>query len=120
MSESEFVRLVGEKVRLIRKTRGITQERLSELSGLSEKYLSDTERGIRNISLESLEKIMKALKVRPHELFLYADHAEADKQELIEQFVPLLADRDLHEIRFLLKVVQEFVDTFESSDKKSL
>lgn len=119
MSESEFVKLVGDKVRLIRKTRGMTQEKLSELSGLSEKYLSDTERGIRNISLESLEKIMKALKVKPHELFLYTNDHQADKQEMMEKFVPLLADRELHEIRFLLKIVQEFVDTFEQGEQKS-
>lgn len=116
---SEFVKLVGQKIRLVRKAQGITQERLSELSGLSEKYLSDIERGARNISLESLEKIMQALKIKPHDLFLYTDTnaMSADKNQLIEMFRPLLADRDVPEIKFLLKVVQEFVDTFENGDK---
>jgi transcriptional regulator with XRE-family HTH domain len=116
---SEFVKLVGEKIRLVRKAQGMTQERLSELSGLSEKYLSDTERGARNISLESLEKIMDALKIKPHELFLYADTdgITTDKYQLIEMFKPLLIERDILEIKFLLKIIQEFVDTFELREK---
>ncbi|MNW41906.1 anaerobic benzoate catabolism transcriptional regulator [compost metagenome] len=119
---SEFVKLVGEKIRLVRKAQGITQEKLSELSGLSEKYLSDTERGARNISLESLEKIMQALKLKPHELFLYedTDTINEDKHQLIEMFHPLLVDRDIQEIRFLLKIVQEFVDTFEKGDSRRI
>lgn len=119
---SDFVKMVGEKIRLVRKARGITQEKLSDLSGLSEKYLSDTERGVRNISLESLEKIMQALQIKPYELFLYADADEvnADKLQIIEMFRLLLVDRDIHEIRFLLKVAQEFVDTFEKSEKKPI
>ncbi|MEI2282449.1 helix-turn-helix domain-containing protein [Paenibacillus polysaccharolyticus] len=119
---SEFVKLVGEKIRLVRKAQGMTQEKLSELSGLSEKYLSDTERGARNISLESLEKIMEALKIRPHDLFLYADNNAmgTDKHQLIEMFRPLLMDRDVPEIKFLLKVVQEFVDTFENGEMRRI
>ncbi|GGG06966.1 helix-turn-helix domain-containing protein [Paenibacillus aceti] len=115
---SEFVKLVGENIRLVRKAQGITQEKLSEMSGLSEKYLSDTERGVRNISLESLEKIMQALKIKPYELFLFAGAEEAitDKQKLIEMFQPLLADRNVNEIQFLLRIAQDFVSTFEKSN----
>ncbi|MBE0340169.1 XRE family transcriptional regulator [Paenibacillus sp. 28ISP30-2] len=114
---SEFVKLVGEKIRIVRKARGITQEKLSEMSGLSEKYLSDTERGVRNISLESLEKIMQALKIEPYELFLYSDSdgVSKNKQQLIEMFHPLLIDRNTDEIQFLLKVAQEFINTFNKN-----
>lgn len=112
---SEFVKLVGEKIKLVRKARGLTQETLSEKSGLSEKYISDTERGTRNISLESLEKIMKALEIEPHELFIFSDleSVSEDKNRMIEMIHSLLFKRRPEEVYFLLRVAQEFENTFD-------
>ncbi|WP_235443290.1 helix-turn-helix domain-containing protein [Spiroplasma cantharicola] len=47
----------------------LTQEELSFSSELHRNYISDTERGKRNISLKSVEKIAKALNVEPIEFF---------------------------------------------------
>lgn len=59
----------GEKLRRIRKEKGITQEELSFRSSLNKNYLSDVERGSRNISIQSVEKIAKGLEISPAELF---------------------------------------------------
>jgi transcriptional regulator with XRE-family HTH domain len=59
---------LGNRVRELRKQRGWTQERLEEHSGLDRTYISDIERGVRNPSVKSLEKLAKALKVKPAEL----------------------------------------------------
>lgn len=47
----------------------MTQEELSFRSGLHRNYISDTERGTRNISLNAVEKIAEGLGVKPAELF---------------------------------------------------
>lgn len=59
---------LGRRVRELRKQRGWTQEKLEELSGLDRTYISDIERGVRNPSVKSLERLAKALKVRAAEL----------------------------------------------------
>jgi len=58
----------GKNVRIFRKQKNWTQEKLGEYTGLDRTYISDIERGIRNPSLKSLEKIAKALKVKVSEL----------------------------------------------------
>nr|WP_164117430.1 helix-turn-helix transcriptional regulator [Sphingorhabdus sp. Alg239-R122] len=56
-------KLVGRNVSRIRKERGLTQEQLSELSGLSQQYLSDLERGKRNPTIVTIHEIALALDV---------------------------------------------------------
>jgi transcriptional regulator with XRE-family HTH domain len=56
-------KLVGENCARIRKERALTQERLSELCGLSQQYLSDLERGKRNPTIVTLYEIAQALEV---------------------------------------------------------
>lgn len=60
----------GQKVKEIRKGRGLSQEELASKSGLHRTYISDIERGDRNVSIRNVEKIAKALKVKLSELFI--------------------------------------------------
>lgn len=48
---------------------GISQEELAFRSGLHRTYISDIERGIRNPSLENIEKLVKALEISISILF---------------------------------------------------
>lgn len=59
----------GGKIRNFRKEKGISQEELAFRSGLHRTYISDIERGARNVSLKNIEKIAKALGVKSQILF---------------------------------------------------
>ena len=59
----------GGKIRNLRKEKGISQEELAFRSGLHRTYISDIERGARNVSLKNIEKISKALGVKSQILF---------------------------------------------------
>lgn len=59
----------GNKVREIRKEKGISQEGLAGLADLDRTYIGGIERGIRNPSLKNIGKIAKALKVKVRALF---------------------------------------------------
>jgi transcriptional regulator with XRE-family HTH domain len=52
----------GSRIKQFRSAKGITQEKLAELSGLSRQYIGDVERGTRNISLMNIHKIANALE----------------------------------------------------------
>ena len=56
-------------MRRIRNERGFSQEKLASLSGLHRTYISAVERECRNISIENIEKIAKALNVEASVLF---------------------------------------------------
>jgi len=61
---SSHRRIVGQKIRAFRKQAGMSQEKLAERADLSYKYVGEVERGYVNISLDSLMRIAKALKIR--------------------------------------------------------
>jgi XRE family transcriptional regulator, regulator of sulfur utilization len=60
---------LGLRIRTLREQRGISQERLGLLSGLHRTYVGAIERGERNPSVLSLEKIANALNVTVKDLF---------------------------------------------------
>lgn len=63
----------GARIRTLRKLMGISQEALAEKADLHYVYIGSMERGERNITLQNLEKIAKALNVELYELFKFED-----------------------------------------------
>lgn len=54
---------VGNRIRYLRKQRGISQEKLALIAGIDRTYLAGIESGKRNATIISLEKIINALGV---------------------------------------------------------
>ncbi|MHB8303735.1 MAG: helix-turn-helix domain-containing protein [Acidobacteriaceae bacterium] len=59
----------GERVRELRKEKGLSQEALALACDLDRTYIGGVERGERNISLLNIQKIADALGVSARELF---------------------------------------------------
>lgn len=58
----------GEKVREERMKLGLSQEKLAALAGVHRTYIGMIERAERNITLENIERIAKALSRKPSDL----------------------------------------------------
>lgn len=56
-------KLVGQNVRRIRDKKGLTQEQFADLSGFSQQYISDLERGKRNPTIITVHELATALEV---------------------------------------------------------
>ncbi len=56
-----------------RNLKGYTQEKLSEISGISSDYLSEIERGKRTPSFKRIELIANALEIEAYKLFKQSD-----------------------------------------------
>jgi transcriptional regulator with XRE-family HTH domain len=68
MARTSTRQKLAKGVKHYRKEAGLSQEKLGFNSGLGRSYISGVERCERNPSLESLEKIAKALKVKVSDL----------------------------------------------------
>lgn len=114
----DFLRLVGSRVRTLRKVKGMTQEELAEKAGLQYSYIGGVERGERNISLETLEKIIEGLGITPFELFKIEeadiDSTLFDKKRKIEGINNLLIERDEKVITMIYRVIKDIVNIVDS------
>jgi len=61
--------LLGERVRFVRKRLSLSQEGLAERCGLHRTYIGGIERGERNVSLDNIYKIARALEIHVGEFF---------------------------------------------------
>ncbi len=60
---SDIAKTVGKRLRGYRTSNGLSQEKLAEKAGLHPTYIGQVERGEKNLTIESLEKITKALDI---------------------------------------------------------
>jgi transcriptional regulator with XRE-family HTH domain len=80
MERSDPKHFFGVSVKSWRSRLGISQEELAGRAGLHRTYVSDIERGTRNVSLESIDKIARALEVSVATLFSHSDTLALAKQ----------------------------------------
>ncbi len=65
--------MFGKRIRELRLQENISQEELGFRCQLSKNYISDVERGTRNVSLKAIEKLALGLKVPMYYLFRYSE-----------------------------------------------
>lgn len=58
----------AQNLRRLRQSLAISQEELADMSNLHRTYISSVERGIKNISIDNMEKLSIALNVKLVEL----------------------------------------------------
>lgn len=66
--EGELQRVVGQNLLAIRKRQDLSQEAFAELLGFHRTYVAAIERGEKNLSLRSLERLAELLGVSPLDL----------------------------------------------------
>tara|TARA_B110000967_G_scaffold193672_1_gene221455 strand:+ start:253 stop:471 length:219 start_codon:yes stop_codon:yes gene_type:complete len=67
-SKQKILITFGEKVREVRKSKGLSQEELAHMADLHRTYIGMIERAEKNITLLNIEKIAKALECKIKDL----------------------------------------------------
>ena len=70
--------IMAENLRFLRLAAHITQEELAELCDLHRTYISDIERCNRNVSIDNIEKIAKALHITASDLLKERDNVDGN------------------------------------------
>jgi XRE family aerobic/anaerobic benzoate catabolism transcriptional regulator len=100
-SQTDYLRLLGERVREMRARRGMTRKILARDSGVSERYLAQLECGQGNISILLLRQIAQALDTPLQALVLDGPEPPVDLVHTTE-FLRRLPAAELVEARRLL------------------
>ncbi len=103
----DTVEHIGQRIRQLRESRGMTQSQLQSRSRVSRSYLSRIESGQMTPSLGTLEKIAEALVVGLNRFFIPTSNGEALLEDpFIQGLRPYLRQLDLAQWQSILKRLQ--------------
>lgn len=108
MSFGEFMKnikkLLGERIKEIRKSKNLTQEQLAERIGIEIPSLSNIENGKNYPNSETIEKIANGLEMEVFELYIFEHLKELDSKKMLEEINNSLKD-DLKLLKTVYKMV---------------
>lgn len=100
-------KLLGNRIKSLRVQKGLSQDKLGELSGLNGKYLGEVERGTSNISIMNLSKLADVLEV-PFLSLLTINH-EMNREELAKELHQLIDTADDAQLKIIYRVIEAVV-----------
>lgn len=96
--------VVGNRIKGIRKVKGITQEQLAKRMGISVTYLSRIERGSSKINLNRISEICELLNVPMN--YILVGTAEKSKDYLVKEFNEVLQKCTPDRQRYILEIAK--------------
>ena len=86
---------IGESIRAYRKVKGLTQENIEQKCGISQSYLSQIEKDIKEPNLSTLKTLCDCIDI-PLPLLIFSaieeKDVDLDKRELLKELQPLFED----------------------------
>ena len=104
---SEIVKVLGQRIRNYRIAKGLSQEKLAELSGCHPTYIGQIERGEKNATIESIEKISNALNVSLSTLFEMIGTQEGEIRSIPLECYEFLLAKTREEQEHIYRVLLE-------------
>lgn len=100
---------IGKRIKIARIKGELTQEKLSEMAGVSPTHLSNIETGTTRVSLSTLVSIANALKVTSDDLL--CDNIVKAKVQIENDIALLLDDCDEYELRVIRDIAAATKET---------
>lgn len=103
----ELAKIVGQRIRNYRTNLGLSQEKLAELAGCHPTYIGQLERGEKNATLESIDKIASSLNLPLSQLFENLGGANGSERNLPLECYEFLLTKSREEQEQILKILIE-------------
>ena len=113
MAASEITLRFGASVRRLRHRLGLSQDALAERADLHRTYITGIECGARNVTLKSIEKLARALRVSTATLLLHASELSGEAPQANEGLSAsqrvdiLIVEDDKHDVDLALQAFQQ-------------
>ena len=104
---SSTTKAVGQRIRSYRAEKGLSQEKLAELSGCHPTYIGQVERGEKNATIECIERITTALGISLSKLFEKLGDQEREGKEIPLACYEFLLSKSKQEQEQLYKILFE-------------
>ena len=104
---SDIAKVIGQRIRNYRTTAGLSQEKLAELSGCHPTYIGQLERGEKNATIESIEKIVSALNISLSKLFELLGCQDAGGRNIPLECYEFLSTKTPDEQEHLFNILRE-------------
>ena len=111
---SEIAKSIGQRIRNYRTKQGLSQEKLAELSGCHPTYIGQLERGEKNATLESIEKIAAALNISLSKLFEKLGGQESEERDIPLECYEFVAAKSKEEQVQIYRILYE-MDKYKSN-----
>ena len=108
---SDIVKEFGRRVRNYRNKAGLSQEKLAELCGLHATYIGQVERGEKNCTLESADKISKGPGVPLEQLICKintVDYTETFPNEIYRE-VQYMGEENQRNILEIIQIISDMI-----------
>ena len=111
---SEIAKHIGNRIRNYRMQLGYSQERLAEISGCHPTDIGQVERGEKNPTLESIEKIASALRISMSKLFENLDVDDNNERNIPLECYEFMLTKSKAEQEQIYKIILE-MDKYKSN-----
>ena len=113
--------IIGDRVREERKRAGLTIERLAEKTGISTSFLAYIETKKKKASLETVEKLAKALRIPMSDLFKTISGPKKDfVYNASMGFAQLIRESNPNEIKSVLDIVKATLKGLSQAKNKKI
>ena len=103
----DLAKIVGQRIRNYRTQLGLSQEKLAELAGCHPTYIGQLERGEKNATLESIDKVASSLKISLSKLLENLGGETASERNLPLECYEFLLSKSREEQEKIMKILIE-------------
>lgn len=104
---------IGNRIRQIRHIQGVSQEELALAAGINRSFMGQLERGEKNATVKTIEKVCIVLGVTLHEFFAFEYGIPESRNETntyikISSMLKQLDDRQASQLLDIMKKITDF------------
>lgn len=103
------LRVIGNNLYKIRKTKGLTQSEVAEKAEISDRTYADIERGSVTMRIDSLLKICTALRITPNDVLVSDDIIKIEEQDIVD----VIKNCSTNEKETALRLLSIYVDSLK-------
>lgn len=111
---SDIKKILGQRIRRYRTAKGLSQEKLSELSGCHPTYIGQIERGEKNATIESISKISAALNIPLSKLFEQLGEEKTAASNIPLECYEFISSKSEAQQKQILRILME-IDKYKNN-----